>query len=174
MKKLSNQATTLTPTPEDVRTCNYRIEGGNIIIESISDYLARVNIALRTPGVIITILYLDENQPTIAFPIEQFDTILGDYYTRYFVFESGLADADFVELVMSGVSQVDELLAGTIDGTNRIFTTTFSYRLHKIMIFLNGKKTREFIEISDTEIEMNVAPLATHIMDEVEAVYIRK
>ena len=89
----------LTPTPFDGRTCNYRIEGDYAVIESIADYLNRVNINLRLPGVLITILASTSHPDTEYHILESFTEIVKEYDVKQYYFDGGVEDDDFVEFV---------------------------------------------------------------------------
>jgi hypothetical protein len=53
----------------------------------------------------------------------------------------------------------DEIPAGDIDGTNKLFTIANEYISSKLTVYLNGLREINFTEKSDTTFELNVAPL---------------
>lgn len=75
---------------------------------------------------------------------------------------------------LSAQKPIDEVLSGTIDGTNRIFSTSTAYRSEMISVFRNGLKYRDFTELSDTQIELAEAPLNAGFTDLIEAIFIKK
>ncbi len=77
-------------------------------------------------------------------------------------------------IVEVDTNPVDEVMTGTVNGENRIFNTSMAYEAGTITIFLNGFKERNFIEVSDKQIEFAVAPKNTGFVDLIEAIYIKK
>lgn len=70
-----------------------------------------------------------------------------------------------------------ETLIGTINGTNKIFTTTYSYVANSTMVFINGLlQTRgtHYIESGDKEITFDEAPTANGFEDELIIIYIKE
>ena len=70
----------------------------------------------------------------------------------------------------------NEQLVGLIDGNNVIFQTAGTYISGKISVYLNGLRQRmgvdmDYVELSDTQIEMNNAPLPG---DTIHADYLKK
>lgn len=89
--------TGLIPVPMDGKTCNYYIDGDYIVIESIHDYLERVSIRLRTPGTIITFLLSTSHPDTSYFDLNEFSTIVKEYSTKHYFFDTGVEDSDLIE-----------------------------------------------------------------------------
>ena len=77
-------------------------------------------------------------------------------------------------IVEVDTNPVDEIMIGAVDGINRIFNTSMAYETGTITVFLNGFKERDFIEISDRQIELAVAPKNTGFIDLIETIYIKK
>lgn len=84
-------------------------------------------------------------------------------------------DQELLDSRYSG-KPVDCQLIGNVDGSNKIFSTPEPYESGTITVFRNGLKYRDFIEVpdSDTQIELFEAPLNTGFSDLIEAIYIKK
>jgi len=54
----------------------------------------------------------------------------------------------------------NQAVTGVIDGINRIFTTAIAFTASKLKVKLNGIDEVHFIELSDTQFELEEAPLA--------------
>lgn len=92
-------------TPLDAKLCNYYRDGSDFIIEPIAKYLVRTLSVYRVPGAIVTVLLpKDGYTPTldgnglIVFPLASFETELDNFDIKYYTFEDGLQDIDFVEI----------------------------------------------------------------------------
>ena len=46
----------LTPTPFDIKSCNYYVDQANVIVETIPQYLSRVLQTVRSVGNIVSVL----------------------------------------------------------------------------------------------------------------------
>ena len=68
----------------------------------------------------------------------------------------------------------DEQLQGPVDGYNSIFSTSAPYIPGTLTVFRNGLKCRDFIERSETQIELSEPPKTTGFQDLIEAIYIKK
>jgi len=58
-------------------------------------------------------------------------------------------------------SEFNETLSGTIDGSNKVFTTTKKFVLGSTRVYLNGLKNRlntDYVESDENEITMDEAP----------------
>ncbi len=69
---------------------------------------------------------------------------------------------------------IPEQLTGTIDGENRIFSTTVPFEATTILVFLNGLKQNRFEVISESQIMLYEPPQNNGFTDCIEAFYIRK
>jgi hypothetical protein len=69
---------------------------------------------------------------------------------------------------------VDEQLTGVVNGVNRVYSTSYPFESGTITVFINGFKERSFIELSERQIELEVAPKNTGFNDLIEAIYIKK
>ena len=67
-----------------------------------------------------------------------------------------------------------EQLNGTVDGQNRLFTTTFPFEPTTIMVFLNGLHEKHFAVVSNTQIQLDEPAKNSGFTDFIEALYIRK
>lgn len=100
------------PLPLDGKICNYHIitevikaEGIEenvetfIVVESIEEYLSRIEVEYRTVGIIITILLPKVDYTgTNIYVINSFEEALINYDITYYTFKDGTQDINFVEL----------------------------------------------------------------------------
>lgn len=96
---ISTQRLTLLPTPFDAKRCNYYVDGSNIVIETIAEYLVRVSSTIRdTP--LISILYPKEGYTSLGtYPIGDFNTILANFDSLFYSFVGGVLDVNFVQVL---------------------------------------------------------------------------
>jgi len=95
----------LLPTLLDSKLCNVTYSGGDIIIETIPEYLLRVTTNYRFPGVLVTMLIPKNGYTLLAsYPLSDFATILGDFDIKYYRFNGGVADLDFTEVIIQDSS----------------------------------------------------------------------
>lgn len=95
----------LLPTPFDSKLCNYYYSGSNIIIETIAQYKTRVSINYRTPGVIIAMLIPKVGYTLLpSYPMSSFASVLSNFDFKYYTYSGGVADINFIELVLADVS----------------------------------------------------------------------
>ncbi len=73
-----------------------------------------------------------------------------------------------------GASTKTEILAGEVNGVNRVFSTSSAYVAGEIEVYLNGLKEVFFTESSDTTITLDEAPKNNGFTDRIEATYILK
>lgn len=66
----------------------------------------------------------------------------------------------------------EEFLIGTIDGINKIFTTSVPFLSSSISVYLNGIKEKNFTIDSSTQITMDTAPKNTGFTDKLETIFI--
>lgn len=67
----------------------------------------------------------------------------------------------------SGVSIYGEIPTGAINGTNKNFTTAFSYATNQLAVYVNGVRQRranDYSETSATAFQLIVAPLTGDIL----------
>lgn len=72
---------------------------------------------------------------------------------------------------------IEEQLTGTIDGLNKIFTTTKNFRSGSAKVFINGIKQKpgvSFTETANNEITFSDAPTAIGFEDELFINYIEE
>ena len=70
---------------------------------------------------------------------------------------------------------IDELLAGNINNSNRIFITTYSYVAGTTRVYVNGLRQRngiDFEETGDKEITFSEAPTNIGFTDYLSVTYI--
>ena len=97
----------LIPTLFDSKLCNFYYSGSNIIIETEALYKARVTANYRVPGAIVAFLSPKVGYTLQAsYPLSSFAGILSNFDFKYYTFKGGVADVDFVELILADVSQL--------------------------------------------------------------------
>lgn len=69
---------------------------------------------------------------------------------------------------------VTETPGGTIDGVNKVFTTSAPYVAGKLTVLKNGLHEYDFTETNDTTFTMILAPSATSFMDVMRVTYTKK
>lgn len=95
----------LIPTPFDSKLCNFYYSGSNIIIETIAQYKTRVSINYRIPGLIITVLLPKVGYTLLAsYPMSTFASVLSNFDFKYYTYKDGVADGNFIELVLADIS----------------------------------------------------------------------
>lgn len=72
------------------------------------------------------------------------------------------------------ITFINEEPFGSIDGINKVFTTTYPFISTSLILFRNGIKEKYFNILSDTQIEINEPPLDHHYDDLIEVMYMRK
>jgi hypothetical protein len=65
-------------------------------------------------------------------------------------------------------------LIGEINNINKIFSTPMPYISGTISVYWNGIKERHFKEISNTQIELEVAPLNNEFLDYLETIFTKQ
>jgi hypothetical protein len=66
---------------------------------------------------------------------------------------------------------VTEKLTGTIDGVNRVFNTTYSFKDNTIAVYINGLKQTDYRIIDNKTIEFNSPPQNVEYNDYLEITY---
>lgn len=96
---ITSQRLLLLPTPFDAKRSNYYVDGSNIVIETIPEYLIRVYSGIRDTD-IVTILIPKSGYSSIGtYPISTFSTILANFNVKFYAFIGGLADSNFIEVI---------------------------------------------------------------------------
>jgi hypothetical protein len=67
--------------------------------------------------------------------------------------------------------QVSELLSGTVNSENRVFTTSKAYKSGTIVVFVNGIRESDFLEVDQTTIILDEAPSNVGFTDKIETIY---
>ena len=81
---------------------------------------------------------------------------------------------DFLDFISgTHIEVIQEKLIGEVDNINTIFVTSFPYKPGSIMIFLNGLKQSDVLEIDSETIELATPPSNDGFEDLVEAYYIK-
>ncbi len=95
----------LIPTPFDSKLCNFYYSGSNIIIETIAQYKTRVSINYRIPGLIITVLLPKTGYTLLSsYSMSTFASVLSNFDFKYYTYKDGVADGNFIELVLADIS----------------------------------------------------------------------
>lgn len=139
---ISTQRLTLLPTPFDAKRCNYYVDGSNIVIETIPQYLARVTATIRDTELVSILLPKEGYVSLGTYPIASFSTVLANFDNTFYAFIDGLADVNFVQVVY-GKTYID-------DGDRRLSTGAITVPT----IVDNGDGTATF-----SEIDVNIYPL---------------
>ncbi len=87
--------------------------------------------------------------------------------------EFGIADIAGLILALEH-GRTTEIPIGVVNGVNKIFTVSSPFVAGTLSVFLNGIKENEFIENTDTQIEMLAAPRDTDFTDKIEVIYTKK
>ena len=119
------------PMPFDAKLCNYHLDsdGYHFKIETISEYLTRIDLYNRSMGMIVAIAVPKDGYSAGSFPIDQIETFSTHFKNKWYSFIEGIADENFIELpqtvVESGLGmdfatgeKVDMGLPSTIDSLN--------------------------------------------------------
>lgn len=148
MSQLSTnkQRYTLIPTPFDSKRTNCYVDGSNIVIETIAEYLTRVTADIRDTF-IVTIMLPKDGYSAGTFPIATFSTILADFDFKLYGFVGGLADINFVELDFSTVASFLDL-TDTPD--------SYTGQGNKLVSVKNDESGLEFITASTNSITVVV------------------
>ena len=105
---VSDSRNALIASPLDTKLVNYYIDeySGNYIIETISDYLTRIEFEHRFSGVIVSVLVPKVGTtPNMSYvTTEDFSIGLNYFDIKQYAFIGGLLDENFVEFLMPGRS----------------------------------------------------------------------
>lgn len=124
--------------PLDIRLSNVYVENSNIIVESISEYLLRVDSNSRYLGQEVTILY-----PSGIYNLNTFVDLIndGEIHRKKYAFYIGLLDQDFLEVHIDGVTIIDNLVEG---GTNVVLSAE------------QGKVLKQLIDSAEVGLESDI------------------
>jgi len=92
------------PMPFDAKLCNYHLDtdGYHFKIETIAEYLTRVDLYNRSMGVIVAMAIPKEGYSAGSFPIDEIVTFSTHFDNKWYSFIGGINDENFVELVFTG------------------------------------------------------------------------
>ena len=96
---ISSQRLVIIPTPFDAKRCNYYIDGSNVVIETIAEYLLRVTSDIRDNNLISMYIPKDGYTSLGTYPLVNFDAILSNFDTKIYAFVGGLGDGDLTEIL---------------------------------------------------------------------------
>ena len=137
------------PMPFDAKLCNYHLDTDryHFKIETISEYLTRVDLYNRSMGMIVAIAVPKDGYSAGSFPIDQIETFSTHFKNKWYSFIEGIADENFIELpqtvVESGLGmdfvtgeKVDMGLPSTIDSLteNTLIEHSHTHKLGDIDI----------------------------------------
>lgn len=109
MINITEQIQLALPTPIDPRFANYYINGSNVIVETLEQYLIRVDEESRILGMKVTIL-----SPNGTYALSTFLNLINNklitYYT--YIFKDGVSDDDFIVYTSEGVTIINDLTTG--------------------------------------------------------------
>lgn len=87
------------PTRFDAKLCNTYIDGADIIIETIVQYLARVTKNIRVPGTPVTMLIPKAGYTSLGtYPIANYGSVITNFDMIDYTFLDGVENADFVQV----------------------------------------------------------------------------
>lgn len=124
--------------PLDIRLSNVYVENSNIIVESIPEYLLRIDSNSRYLGQEVTILY-----PSGVYNLNTFVDLIndGEIHRKKYAFYAGLLDQDFLEVHIDGVTIIDNLIEG---GTNVVLSAE------------QGKVLKQLIDSAEVGLESDI------------------
>lgn len=125
----------------DDKLSNCHKEGGNIIIDSIEDYLIRFpensSNQIRTPEVLVSILYpKGEDKSTKIISDVDFPGSLGDYEGRFYAFVGGLGDENFIQVGFGSYTYI--AYASSLEGAD--FSLSPGESLNFMSIIISAAK----------------------------------
>lgn len=97
------------PTILDAKLCNYYldVDTSEVVIETISEYLARVISGHRSAGAQVTILLPKIGySPLGRYALEDYEYALTNYDIRYYTFVGGMEDSEFVQINVNTANSV--------------------------------------------------------------------
>lgn len=74
----------------------------------------------------------------------------------------------------NNISKYSETPEGTIDSANTIFSSSNSFIQGTLKVYINGLREWHFMEISDTQFELEEAPSNNKFTDILKIEYIKK
>lgn len=100
MINLSDQLFLTNLFPLDAKVANIQIIGNNVKVETIPEYLLRVDFNSRYIGMEVVVLF-----PSGTYQVNNFITLANAYnfYTRKYRFQDGIQDVDFLEIVNESI-----------------------------------------------------------------------
>lgn len=124
--------------PLDIRLSNVYVEGPNMVIESIPEYLLRVDSNSRYLGQEVIIL-----SPSGSYNLNTFVDLINDaeIHRKKYAFYTGLLDENFLEINIDGVTIVDNLIDG---GSNYVLSAE------------QGKVLKQLIDSSTVGLDADV------------------
>ena len=124
--------------PLDARLSNVYVEDSNIIIETIPEYLLRIDSNSRYLGQEVTILY-----PEGAYNLNTFVELIndGEIHRKKYAFYRGVSNEDFLEVHIDGVTIIDNLVDGGSD---------------VVLSAEQGKVLKQLIDSAEVGLENNI------------------
>jgi len=112
---INSQRLPIIPVPFDNKRTNCYIDGSNIVIETISEYLARVTATIRDTF-IVTMLIPHDGYSAGTFPISSFSSVIANFDTKLYTFIGGLGDINFTDITThDGISDSKVTIKGNSD-----------------------------------------------------------
>jgi len=89
-------------TPLDAKVSNCYLDEllGEMVIESIPEFLSRIKASYRSPNTLVSISVPKEGFCTGSFSMEDYVLIQDNYDGKFYSFQGGLNDSDFKEVVL--------------------------------------------------------------------------
>jgi len=117
---INSQRLTIIPVPFDSKRINCYINGSNVVIETIAEYLTRVSDTIRdnTP---VTMLIPKIGHSAGSFPLATFSATLANFNTKTYAFIEGFDDSDFTDI--TGITDISGQDLSTADNSTSAFIT---------------------------------------------------
>lgn len=120
MINLSDQLFLTNILPLDAKIANLVISGNNIIVETIPEYLLRVDYNSRYIGMEVVVLF-----PSGIFNVNTFTSLANQYhfYSKKYKFKDGIRDIDFVEIAVDQIVLDQSAIEGglTLDNDSILY-----------------------------------------------------
>ena len=139
MKQILEQINLNLPLPQDSKLSNLTLSGETITVETIAEYLLRVDENSRYLGMEVNIY-----SPAGDYNINLIkDSIQSGYITNStYIFESGVEDSDFVRYIKS------EVISIIVDTYDQLVSLPAPESFRKVLVLTdsqnNGGKTSEY------------------------------
>lgn len=94
---INSQRLPIIPVPFDAKRCNFYVDGANVVIETVPEYLARITTDIRDLNP-VTVLIPRAGYTAGTCPIGAFESILDGFDIKMYGFMEGFADENFIDV----------------------------------------------------------------------------